>query len=245
MEIFDEEICWTYRLLLVFPNVYLISNNSRFSAYRSLWKPLRRWFLLKIPAFTFRSTLKDKMKGFRGKWGTIVKRNSIHFDFFPVTYLYPLSLFSAKHTYINVHFLLRHIYIHFHFLLTHVFFPLSLFITTYLYLQSLSIIIFCHGLFSLSQKYLFLLSAFYFLDSLLFETIVIQFLKICSVFSAEKTSNKFIILSLFALVAFLIFDKTIPPLVFLHLKHAYIQIYSIVATGNTLCRCKCLCCIMS
>ena len=97
------------------------SNNSRFSAYRSLWKPLRRWFLLKIPAFTFRSTLKDKMKGFRGKWGTIVKRNSIHFDFFPVTYLYPLSLFSTKHTYINVHFLLRHIYIHSHFLLTHVF----------------------------------------------------------------------------------------------------------------------------
>ena len=98
------------------------SNNSRFSAYRSLWKPLRRWFLLKIPAFTFRSTLKDKMKGFRGKWGTIVKRNSIHFDFFPVTYLYPLSLFSAKHTYINVHFLLRYIFIHFHFLLTHIFF---------------------------------------------------------------------------------------------------------------------------
>ena len=41
-------------------------------------------------------------------------------------------------------------------------------------------------MFSLSQKYLFLLSAFYFLDSLLFETIVILFLKICSVFSAEK-----------------------------------------------------------
>ena len=64
-------------------------------------------------------------------------------------------------------------------------------------------------------------------------------------FLSWKKSNKSIILSLFALVAFLIFDKTIPPLVFLHLKHAYIQIYSIVATGNSLCGCKCLCCIMS